>query len=204
VLIDGGENVRAPVVASWLKQLGCDVWVLEGGARAGLKGTPAPTVALPALAPISATDLRKAIDADACEVFDVGGSQRYRKSHIPGSRWSIRSRLAEDAGGAKKPVVLVADEAGVARLAATELLESGVKDIRLLDGGFAAWTKAGYPVRATPDAPADTECLDHLFFVHDRHAGNKAAMRQYLAWETGLIAQLDEQDRKAFRVGPTR
>jgi hypothetical protein len=26
-------------------------------------------------------------------------------------------------------------------------------------------------------------------------------MKQYLAWETGLIAQLDEQDRKLFRVG---
>jgi hypothetical protein len=25
-------------------------------------------------------------------------------------------------------------------------------------------------------------------------------MRQYLAWETGLIAQLDEQDRQAFRI----
>ena len=29
VLIEGGENVRAPVVASWLKQLGCDAWILD-------------------------------------------------------------------------------------------------------------------------------------------------------------------------------
>jgi hypothetical protein len=27
-------------------------------------------------------------------------------------------------------------------------------------------------------------------------------MKQYLAWETGLIAQLDEQERAAFRIGP--
>jgi hypothetical protein len=39
-----------------------------------------------------------------------------------------------------------------------------------------------------------------LFFVHDRHAGNKAAMRQYLAWETGLLAQLDAQERAEFQV----
>jgi len=26
-------------------------------------------------------------------------------------------------------------------------------------------------------------------------------MRQYLAWETGLIAQLDAQERAAFRLG---
>ncbi|HUP94494.1 MAG TPA: sulfurtransferase, partial [Burkholderiales bacterium] len=63
------------------------------------------------------------------------------------------------------------------------------------------WTAAGYPTEATPDLPSDAECIDYLFFVHDRHAGNREAMKQYLAWETGLIAQLDDQDRKLFRVG---
>jgi len=37
VLIDGGANVRAPVLASWLKQFGCGAWVLEGGVRSTLK-----------------------------------------------------------------------------------------------------------------------------------------------------------------------
>jgi hypothetical protein len=128
----------------------------------------------------------------------------FRKSHIPGSRWSIRTRLVADAGGTRKPVVLVGDESGVVRLAATELFEAGIKDVKRLDGGLAAWTTAGYATEATPGAPPDAECIDHLFFVHDRHAGNKAAMRQYLAWETGLIAQLDEQDRRAFRIGATQ
>ena len=72
--------------------------------------------------------------------------------------------------------------------------------MKLLDGGISAWTKAGYATEATPDSPADAECIDHLFFVHDRHAGNKAAMRQYLSWETGLMAQLDEQDKRSFRI----
>jgi len=125
----------------------------------------------------------------------------FRKAQIPGSRWSTRVRLAADAAAAKKPVVLVAGDADVARLAATALFEAGIEDVKRLDSGIAAWTKAGYATVATPDSPADAECIDHLFFVHDRHAGNKAAMRQYLAWETGLMAQLDEQDRKAFRVG---
>jgi hypothetical protein len=71
----------------------------------------------------------------------------------------------------------------------------------MLEGGIAAWRAAGYPVETSPDAPPDAECIDYLFFVHDRHAGNRAAMRQYLAWETGLLAQLDEQDRRAFRIG---
>ena len=202
VLIDGGENVRAPVVASWLKQLGCDAWVLEGGVRSGLKGPVAPKAALPALGTISAAELRQALDAGACTVFDLGASMSFRKAHVPGSRWSTRVRLAADARGGRMPIVLVTGDGEVARLAATELLDAAIKDVKLLDGGLAAWTKAGYATEATADSPPDAECIDHLFFVHDRHAGNKAAMRQYLAWETGLMAQLDEQDRQAFRIDP--
>jgi hypothetical protein len=59
---------------------------------------------------------------------------------------------------------------------------------------------AGLPVAATPELPADGDCIDYLFFVHDRHDGNKEAARRYLAWETGLVAQLDAQERAAFRL----
>jgi len=200
VLIDGGENVRAPVVASWLAQLGCNAYVLENGVKSGVKGTPPALPALPALAKISAAELKQTLSAGNCAVFDLGASMSFRKTHIPGSRWSTRVRLAADARNGKKPVVLVAEEAGVAQAAAVDLLEAGIRDVKLLVGGLAAWTKAGYLTEATPDLPPDAECIDYLFFVHDRHAGNKAAMRQYLAWETGLIAQLDEQDRQAFRI----
>jgi len=200
VLIDGGENVRAPVVASWLKQLGCDACVLEGGVKARLEGKPPTKAALPDLARISAADLKKILDSGGCSVLDLGGSLAYRKAHIPRSGWSIRPRLAADTRNVKGTIVLVSGDADVARLAATELIDAGARDVRLLDGGLAAWTAAGYATEASPDIPTDRDCLDHLFFVHDRHAGNKEAMRQYLAWETGLIAQLDEQDKRSFRV----
>ena len=204
VLIDGGESVRAPVVASWLKQLGCDAYVLEGGIRSELKGLPAARPALPVLPAISAADLKPMLDAGNCAVFDLGPSMSFRKAHVPGSRWSTRVRLASDARNEKRSIVLMAEDADVARLAAIELQNVGTKDVKLLQGGVAAWTNAGYPTEASPAVPADAACIDHLFFVHDRHAGNKDAMKQYLAWETGLIAQLDEQDEEHFRLGPAR
>ena len=204
VLIDGGENVRAPVVASWLKQLGCNAYVLEGGARSGLKGLPAARPSLPVLPVISVADLKPMLDAGKCSVFDLGPCMNFRKAHVPGSRWSTRVRLAADASSNKKSIVLVADDADVARLAATELLDAGIEDAKLLEGGLAAWTRAGYPTGATPNSPVDAECIDYLFFVHDRHAGNREAMKQYLAWETGLMAQLDEQDKALFRIGAAR
>jgi rhodanese-related sulfurtransferase len=202
VLIDGGEHVRAPVVATWLRQSGCDAYVLEGGVRSGLGAPSTRKPALPRLPKISAADLRSALDSTT--LIDLRGSMNFRKAHIPGSRWSIRPRIGELARHTQGGFVLVADNLEIACLAALDLGESGAKDVRVLEGGLAAWTQAGYPVQASPDAPPDAECIDYLFFVHDRHAGNRAAMKQYLAWETGLIAQLDSEERAAFKVGVTR
>lgn len=200
VLIDGGEMVRAPVVASWLLQLGCDAYVLENGVKSPLAGTRPAVPVLPTLKPVTATELKPLIDGKSCAVFDVRPSMNHRKAHVPGSRWSIRSRIAQDARGAKSPVVLVAEDADVARLAAVELLDAGVSDVRLLEGGIAGWINAGYPTMSSTDTPANRECIDYLFFVHDRHAGNREAMKQYLAWETGLMVQLGEQDKSVFHL----
>ena len=50
-----------------------------------------------------------------------------------------------------------------------------------------------------PGTPRDADCIDHLFFVHDRHDGNLEASRRYLEWELGLVDQLDEQERSVLR-----
>jgi len=200
VLIDS-EAVRAPVVATWLKQLGFDAYVMQEGASATLRVPSPPAADLPALTPISAAELKNAVDAGTCSVFDLRPSMSFRRAHVSGSRWTIRPRMARDAHKAHEPVVLIADEADFARLAAIDLLEAGSRDMRRLEGGFDAWTAAGYATEASPDSPPDNACIDYLFFVHDRHAGNRAAMQQYLAWETGLIAQLGSEDRKLFKVG---
>jgi rhodanese-related sulfurtransferase len=207
VLLDS-EGVRAPVVASWLKQLGCDVSVLESGVRASVAAQTASPAKLPVLQEVSAAELKRMMSDGATSVIDLGPSMRFRGAHVPGSYWSIRSRVADLIRGAPAAhpakasiVVLVSDDPNVARLAAIDLTEAGVNDVKLLAGGLAAWTKAGYATESSPDVPPDNDCSDYLFFVHDRHAGNLAAMRQYLAWETGLIAQLDTEDRKLFRVG---
>ena len=201
VLIDG-EAVRAPVVATWLKQLGCDAYVLEGGIHSGLKAESPREPALPPVSPMSVPQLKRALDAGSGTVFDLNASMSFRKAHIPGSRWSIRTRIASDAKGGAGPVILVADDPAVARLASIDLREAGITDVRLLDGGLSAWTQAGHPTQASPGIPSDSDCIDYLFFVHDRHAGNREAMRQYLSWETGLLAQLDEQDKAAFNIAP--
>ena len=83
---------------------------------------------------------------------------------------------------------------------ARDLRSRGATINGLLEGGLAAWQSAGQPIAATPDQPADGECIDFLFFVHDRHDGNLDSARRYLEWETGLIAQLDPEELQSFRL----
>jgi rhodanese-related sulfurtransferase len=204
ILLADAEGVRAPVVASWLRQLGCDAYVLEDGVRAKVRAKLPATLDLPQLPTMTAARLKDGLDAKTIVTLDLRPSMAFRQSHSPGSRWTIRPRAVAAAQvGKPRELVLVADDAAVAKLAAIDLAEAGVRNVSMLEGGVAAWRASGYPVGASPEAPPDGECIDYLFFVHDRHTGNRAAMRQYLAWETGLLAQLDEQDKSAFRIGAT-
>jgi rhodanese-related sulfurtransferase len=202
VLVDA-EEVRAPMTAQWLRQLGHEAYVLTGGlaAAAPLAGmrNPAtgggryPTTMAPA-------ELAAGLAEGRVRLLDLRPSMSYRTEHIDGAIWSIRPRLAAAVANRGQTVVLVADEPAVAALAAIDLAEAGVGEVRLLAGGHAAARAADLAVVATPDSPADADCIDFLFFTHDRHSGNAEAARQYLAWELGLVAQLDAQERNVFSL----
>ena len=198
VLFDS-DNVRAAVVASWLRQMGHDANVLMGGLDSGLELAPASTPSGPSLPEISVDELRQRLLENQAIVVDLRASMKYRAGHIPGAIWSIRPRLAQDLQGETRSIVLVADESAVAQWASREL---GV-GAALLCGGMDAWVKSGLPQESADDVPPDARCIDYLFFVHDRHDGNKDAARQYLAWETGLVQQLDAQELADFHLPQT-
>jgi cystathionine beta-lyase len=181
VLVDS-DGVRAPIVASWLRQLGHQAYVLRDGIDSGLALPPLQPVAFEALPLISAQAL--ALELSDVNLIDLRPSMVYRKGHIAGSRWSIRALLNTD----HRPLVLVADDPALAAFAA-----EGVP-AQLLDGGFASWASAGLPVNEGAHTLADAQCIDFLFFTHDRHSGNKDAARQYLAWEIGLLAQMSQAE----------
>jgi hypothetical protein len=126
----------------------------------------------------------------------------FRKGHIAQAIWSIRPHVAAAARTGPEIHVLVAEEPELAALAVLDLGEAGIRNVRLLagNGNSTAWRDRGLPIVGTPGRPSDADCIDFLFFAHDRHEGNAAAARQYLAWETGLPDQLDAQERGAFRV----
>jgi cystathionine beta-lyase len=194
VVLFDSDSVRAPIVASWLQQLGHEAYVLAGGTGSGLalSGTGVDTPA--ALPLITAQALADALKDEAVVLVDLRPSMDYRKGHVAGSRWSIRAVLAGAVAGETRPLVLLADDPALAAIAALELPAVQRAGVRLLDGGLSAWQAAGGVVQEEGSSPADQDCIDFLFFTHDRHSGNKDAARQYLAWEIGLLAQMSREE----------
>ena len=194
LLLVDSEDVRAPVVASWLVRMGHDAAVLrEGTASRVHREIVAPP--LPAIDSIGVDAVKSLRDA---VIVDVRGSMAYRKEHISGSSWSIRPRIG--VLPLSSTLILVADDSNIARIAAIDLREAGIDRIALLEGGLDAWRKSGGAIESSADHPPDAECIDYLFFVHDRHDGNRESARRYLAWETQLLSQLDAQERGCYRL----
>ncbi|MDR0258428.1 MAG: sulfurtransferase, partial [Comamonas sp.] len=155
--------------------------------------TPAAPAAETALPGISSAAL--AADLGAYDLVDLRDSASYRAGHIAAARWSIRPLLQRSDG--TRATVFVTPEPALAAAAARDVGGNSL----VLTEGPEQWLRAGLTVVASADAPSDAERIDYLFFVHDRHSGNKAAARAYLEWETGLLAQIDAHERALFCLG---
>jgi len=183
VLLDG-DDVRAVPIAYWLSQMGHAAYVLEGGVSAAI--THAPFVSQ------SSGPELESIDYAQCEgmrLIDLRPSMEYRRGHAPGAIWSTRARVVSAA--VDVPFVgLIANDSRLAALAAIDLRESGVEPRQVINA----------PVSETsPFTPADSECVDFLFFASTRHDADPDAARQYLDWETGLVGQLGPTELGVFR-----
>ena len=204
VLLDSAPCARAAVTAHWLKQMGWDVYILDGGLSAeeaseqGFPPAPAAgAVDIPAIAP---AELSNAIGGGSVFVVDVDHSMDYRDAHLPGAAWSIRPRIDRLQIPAGTQVVLYSQHETRARLAAIDLMEVTDVPVAILQGGREAWVAAGLPVETSADTPPDEDCIDYLFWVSRRHMGSDEAALAYLEWEENLPAQIEADGDARFTV----
>ncbi|GAB2885513.1 sulfurtransferase [Paralcaligenes sp. KSB-10] len=203
VVICDFDGIRAPVVASWLKQLGWDVYLWPNPET--LSGLPKPQRFTPVLkntAVLNPSELAGFIRGTRdVLVVDTRQSVAYRKNHLEGSVWAIRpSLLSRTEGRVATPVLLLGSSLESLQVLAQDLESHEYRHVYLCVVSDQVLRQAGLPLEQTEDMPRDKDCIDYLFFVHDRHDGNKAAARQYLQWETNLVSQIDEQERNTFLI----
>jgi len=190
------RRARATVVASWYRQMGFDeVYVVDGGTQAWtssgrplVQGVAAETPAGLDAARARVTVLSPAaLDATPRPaVIFVDTSQDFASGHVPGARWVPRGWLEfwiADAVPSKDTAVAVTCVDGKsAPLAGATLRDLGYAHVAVLDGGMAAWRKAGLPIeRGLSGVMAPP--TDVVPYGPDR---NFADMQNYLRWEEAL------------------
>lgn len=198
VILADDTGLRAALAAFWLRQLGYETHVLAdidawpADWRLPTYEPPLDLVALPTLSAAEAIERARAGDL----LLDLRGSLAYRAGHLRGALWAVRPRLPAVTG---RHLLLAGDEIATT-LASPDLMEAGAASVQRIEGDLREWRAAGLALDASPDDPSDADAIDYLFFVHDRHDGNLDAARRYLAWEMGLIAQLDAAERGEYRL----
>jgi rhodanese-related sulfurtransferase len=199
VLVDDAE-VRATMTASWLRQMGfADVFVLaEAGTETGWPETP---VLKTDTGPDAGTDcaaLSELLARNAATVVDLSLSRNYLARHIPGAWFAIRTRLARAFAKIPRngPLVLTSEDGVLANLAVAEAAELLDRPVRFLEGGNAAWQATGYPFSA--EAKMADEAVDQWRKPYERTGDTKAAMREYLAWETDLLPRIERDGSLRF------
>lgn len=210
VLIDQ-EGIRAPAMASWLAMLGWEVAVWTDAFNVASTHTQDNEIKQGAQQVddnASSKDISQikseqipALMHSGVNVIDLRPSMKFRETHLLGAVWSIRPNLSQLTQLSKEnPILLIAEDIEIAKLASLDLRELGVQQIFVNIDIPSIWKSAKLSLESSPNTPTNEQCIDYLFFVHDRHDGNKAAARQYLAWEMNLLAKIDDLEKNTFKL----
>jgi len=203
VLVDDAE-VRALMTASWLRQMGWrDVFVLaEPGSETVKPGSPILGDLAPAERIIDCATLAGLLQREQATVIDLSLSTNYRKAHIPGAWFAIRSRLERALGKIplRGTLVLTSEDGVLASLAVAEASALTTHTVRCLKGGNAAWQASGCATSTQVQMADDP--IDIWVKPYERGSDASSAMREYLAWEIDLLERVKRDGSCRFSAAP--
>lgn len=199
VVLYDTDGVRARMTATWLLQLGWEVYALDEQSTApdDIYLPRIPAWIPPKSHAITVKDLENLKDVT---VVDLARSPTYQKGHIPGAWFASGPELARDLKSVPGdgPIVLTSPDGNIAAMNIDDAHNSISRGIFYLVGGTAAWVAAGLALEA------ETRWLSEPIDVYKRpyEGTNNArqAMQGYLDWEYGLVAQLANDGISRFRV----
>jgi len=209
VVLCDNDGVRANMSASWLAQMGWDVFVLDGLQPEDFSATvlpvvPTPTPRVPVTTVLPAQVKTWLADRNShTVVLDFSTSAQFVQGHIQNAWWVLRSELKQSLIAAHKGhrYVLTCQNGIASRFAAADvkaLSKAGV-EIVCLEGGNAAWAQAGNSLQSG-DRQLAVERIDRYRRPYEGTDNAAAAMQAYLDWEFGLVEQLGRDGTHHFRV----
>ncbi|BCI65656.1 rhodanese-like domain-containing protein [Acetobacter aceti] len=200
------DGVRARMTGHWLRQLGWKhVYVLDGWTRLKQETGPQPVLlsrplaVMPSITP--ADLLAQSAGSNPPLILDLATSRTFRAGHVPGAFFIIPTDLlAHPDVPATRQIVLTSPDGVAAQIAARRLAENGI-EVKVLDGGTAAWKAAGHPLDVgLSKENALSEPVDIYKRPYEGTDNAREAMQAYLDWEFGLVAQLERDGTHGFSV----
>ena len=189
-------KARATLIASWYRQMGYrEVYAVSGGTSAWTASGRSLERGVPDEAPVGYREARGKVKAVSPAelhaspppaIIFVDTSQDFARGHVPGARWVPRGWLELWIGDVvpskSTPVAVTCLNDRGSMLAAVTLKELGYQRVSALDGGMAAWQKAGLPLEKGLSGVMAPP-TDVVPAGPDR---NFADMQNYLRWEEAL------------------
>ncbi|WP_322015430.1 rhodanese homology domain-containing protein [Paraburkholderia sp. J12] len=209
VVLFDDDGVRANMTASWLAQMNVDVYVVDEARAEDLSEHgpwQAPKPPAPSVASITPEALAARLGQTdhGTVILDFTSSANHVKAHIPGAWWTLRSHLASGFNDLRalpdaKRYVAVCMTNALAPFAAPEIAALTGKPVEVLEGGTAAWIRAGLPVESG-DARLASPRIDRYRRPYEGTDNAREAMNAYLEWEYGLVEQLGRDGTHGFFV----
>jgi len=204
IVLADDNGVRANMSASWLAQLGWEVFVLDDlrpqdFSEEGPWNAPIPTPWQ--VEEISPDTLRHWQEHGSVAVLDFTASANYVKQHIPGAWWTLRADLSNALRKipAAEQYVLTCGSSKLARLAVPEVEALTGKPVFLLKDGTASWVAAGLSLESGETHLASPR-IDRYRRPYEGTDAPREAMQAYLDWEFGLVEQLGRDGTHGFKV----
>ena len=199
IVLYDNDGVRARMTASWLIQMGWNVYVLEESAKLpNFHPKPAaPIVKFPEEAAITVSELQSMKDAP---IIDLARSPIYQKGHILGAHFVSGPELARDLNTlpGSSPIVLTSPNGFRAASNVSEAQKSTSRPVHYLAGGTDAWAQAGEALDINCDWLS--EPIDVYRRPYEGTDNAKANMQSYIDWELQLVAQLANDGVSGFHV----
>jgi rhodanese-related sulfurtransferase len=211
IVLADDDGVRAPMSASWLAQMGWEVYVLNNSPAMALSEQGSGPDFFPMTPQVSELtpaeiSLWQSGSPISLVLIDLNTSANYVKKHIPGAWFAIRAQLAQalDRIPVATRYVLTCGNGMLARFASADLRNllkaRGIEAmVYVLTGGNAAWFAAGLPAQDGEQRLAVPR-TDRYRRPYEGTDAPPEAMQAYLDWEFGLVAQLGRDGTHTFKV----
>ena len=149
--------------------------------------------------PINLIKLENLKNLKGTHIFDIRNSVDYCKKRIKKSVWTNRLIITKEMPHNVKSIILVSNNLSKASLIVSDLQEKVPKYVVQVYHWNETDVENYLDYIDTTEVEVDEKFIDFNFHTYLRHQGNKEHAKNYLKWETDLIKNMDEEERRYFR-----